>query len=329
MSLHRIILVILNIKLLHHQVLTDLDQNLQKGNVVIKAVKDTFSEHAIVLYDLTKMPPIVKTANDTFCKMLGYDMDDVIGQPWVKFVHPSMYDRTFQIFSARKLSTVIEFNQYYKHKNGGAFSTVDSHTIIFDGHTPVSDLVTIKLARNNINENTEKNNRHNVPNSTYSVKVVTDQPLRLLDREERTQVQAYNENDDKTEHLTPTLSIDNWNSNAYKAGPRVHESLVTHVIQPPSIVTPPHQVITPSSPIGFGIFEPTEDDFLYSLPSPLLAQPSPTHFLNFDDDVGDINKLESNNQQIKVALEPNTTNKLTISDGLSDLDIFEFRSPKE
>ena len=32
------------------------------------------SRKAMVVYDLTKNPPIVLTTNDTFCKMIGYDM---------------------------------------------------------------------------------------------------------------------------------------------------------------------------------------------------------------------------------------------------------------
>jgi hypothetical protein len=39
-----------------------------------RKVRSRVADKAIVIYDLTKMPPIVKTANDTFCKMLGYEL---------------------------------------------------------------------------------------------------------------------------------------------------------------------------------------------------------------------------------------------------------------
>lgn len=118
---------------------------LQKASAAT-AAPPPVNDKAIVIYDLTKLPATVKTANETFCRMLGYDMQEVLGQPWTKFVHPAYHERVKQIFNTRPLSTIIEFDLVYRHRNGGLFSTFDSHTIIFaaDG-TPVSDLVAIKL----------------------------------------------------------------------------------------------------------------------------------------------------------------------------------------
>jgi len=111
---------------------------------------EEISDKAWVIYDLTKLPPTVRTANSTFCKMLGYEMNEVIGQPWKKFVHPDYYERALQILSARRMNNSlhqpIEFEQVYVHKNGGVFLTIDSHTIVILEGQPVSDVVSIRLA---------------------------------------------------------------------------------------------------------------------------------------------------------------------------------------
>src|SRR5262249_38836827 len=71
---------------LHHPLHHVPTGALQKAatSVAQPAVQDK----AVVIYDLTKFPATVKTANETFCRMLGYELHEVLGQPWTKFVHP-------------------------------------------------------------------------------------------------------------------------------------------------------------------------------------------------------------------------------------------------
>lgn len=71
---------------------------------------------------------------------------EVHGMPWHKFIHPDYLERTKSILSQRsQRDSSITFQQVYKHKDGSAFSTVDSHTIFFSNGQPVSDLVFISL----------------------------------------------------------------------------------------------------------------------------------------------------------------------------------------
>lgn len=66
--------------------------------------------------------------------------------PWHKFIHPDYLERTLSILSQRSLrDSSITFEQVYKHKDGGSFATIDSHTIFFSKEQPVSDLVFITL----------------------------------------------------------------------------------------------------------------------------------------------------------------------------------------
>jgi len=103
----------------------------------------------MVLFDLLKTPAIVLTANDTFCEMLGYEINEVIGMPWHKFIHKDYVDSTLEILSKRNVQDPsVSFEQVYKHKDDGIFAAMDTHKIFFKKNgDPVSDLVTIDLTR--------------------------------------------------------------------------------------------------------------------------------------------------------------------------------------
>jgi len=101
---------------------------------------------AMVMFDLTKTPAVVLTANDSFCQILGYQMNEVIGAPWQKFIHPDYLKRTLDILTKTSPNDpTCMFEQMYKHKAGPMFAGCDTHTIFFAAGNPVSDLVSIVL----------------------------------------------------------------------------------------------------------------------------------------------------------------------------------------
>ncbi len=67
------------------------------------------------------------------------------------------------ILSERNLKdSVIQFDQVYKHKDSGIFSTLDTHTIFFANGKPVSDLVFITLP-NSVKMSTSGSSGSNAP----------------------------------------------------------------------------------------------------------------------------------------------------------------------
>jgi len=104
---------------------------------------------AVVIFDLTKSIPAVMNCNETFCHMLGYNQDEVIGSSWHKFVHPLYIERAFEILKphmtprANKLNDGVKFEQVYQTKSGETIRTEDTHTIFFKDGKPETNLVTI------------------------------------------------------------------------------------------------------------------------------------------------------------------------------------------
>jgi PAS domain S-box-containing protein len=49
---------------------------------------------AMVVFDLVKSPAIILTANEQFCRLFGYKMEDVVGMPWKQLIHPDYLERT-------------------------------------------------------------------------------------------------------------------------------------------------------------------------------------------------------------------------------------------
>eukprot|EP01097_Dermamoeba_algensis_P011033 TRINITY_DN839_c0_g1_i1.p1 TRINITY_DN839_c0_g1~~TRINITY_DN839_c0_g1_i1.p1 ORF type:complete len:607 (+),score=108.15 TRINITY_DN839_c0_g1_i1:76-1821(+) len=110
------------------------------------------TEKPMVVFDLTKGPATVMTANDAFCKFLGYTMNEVNGASWQKFVHPEYIEKALNIFGSRKnTSNVIEFDLVYRAKDGTLYHTLDTHTIFSgpDG-SKLSDVVSITLLDNQL-----------------------------------------------------------------------------------------------------------------------------------------------------------------------------------
>jgi len=105
------------------------------------------AEQPMVVYDLSKNTATVLTANQTFCKMIGYELNEVVGMPWTEFIPQEAALHTMNtILQQKNLSSVIQLEQVYKHRTGGLFATRDTHTILFGGDgVPISDVVTLQL----------------------------------------------------------------------------------------------------------------------------------------------------------------------------------------
>ncbi|ELR23061.1 uncharacterized protein ACA1_360970 [Acanthamoeba castellanii str. Neff] len=109
------------------------------------------AEQPMVVYDLSKSTATVLTANTTFCQMIGYELNEVIGMPWTEFIPPEAARRTMNtILQQKTLSSTIQLDQVYRHRTGGLFATYDTHTILFgnDG-LPISDVVTLYFPESN------------------------------------------------------------------------------------------------------------------------------------------------------------------------------------
>jgi len=141
----------------------------------------------MVVFDLVKKTPSILTANQPFCKLFGYKMNEVIGMPWNKFIHPDHIERTMNILSnQQKLNWAIQFVQVYRNKEGHSFVTLDSHTFFIGSNGPRADLVTITplpmedsgvpaVTEGNYWQNLNNNNNSTTPTSTSNT--VKVQPL--------------------------------------------------------------------------------------------------------------------------------------------------------
>jgi PAS domain S-box-containing protein len=113
-----------------------------------KAFSGWLSEKAMVVFDLSKNPAVVLTCNDAFCRLFGYQMENVIGMAWKKFIDQSYFERTMSILlqnngAANRQTSSIQFMQVYKAGNGSTFVALDTHTFLYGTTGPRADLVTI------------------------------------------------------------------------------------------------------------------------------------------------------------------------------------------
>ncbi|PRP81103.1 hypothetical protein PROFUN_01937, partial [Planoprotostelium fungivorum] len=100
----------------------------------------------MVAFDLRRHPAYVLTANDIFCQMMGYTLEEVLGEPWQKFIHPDYIERTMSILrSCDHRNPTVSFEQMWVTRQGHAFATTDSHSIFFSNGLPVSDIVFMTL----------------------------------------------------------------------------------------------------------------------------------------------------------------------------------------
>eukprot|EP01117_Protostelium_nocturnum_P014745 TRINITY_DN5642_c0_g1_i1.p1 TRINITY_DN5642_c0_g1~~TRINITY_DN5642_c0_g1_i1.p1 ORF type:complete len:402 (+),score=84.08 TRINITY_DN5642_c0_g1_i1:382-1587(+) len=102
----------------------------------------------MVVFDLRQNPPIVLTANDIFCEMLGYSLEEVLGKPWHKFIYQPYIEQTYTKFiemNRDSSSSKIVLNQVYVTKGAELFPTIDTHQLFFAGGKPISDLVFVTL----------------------------------------------------------------------------------------------------------------------------------------------------------------------------------------
>jgi len=132
------------------------------------------SEQPMVVYNVTKNTAIVLTANSTFCELLGYELDEVIGLSWTEFIPPYAIAKTMALLRQTSRNPqsrgIITVDQVYKHTGGGIFNSIDTHTILFgkDGH-PISDIVVLSLPTSSTSsEQTDQlHSLSTSPNSKY------------------------------------------------------------------------------------------------------------------------------------------------------------------
>src|SRR5690606_15838149 len=96
-----------------------------------------WSTNPLVVFDLRKSQVTVISANEEFCHLFGYTVEEVMSMSWTNFIHPDYIERTKKILMSAKGSTV-RFNQCYVHKNGDVFLANDIHTLIHDSNGHIS-----------------------------------------------------------------------------------------------------------------------------------------------------------------------------------------------
>jgi PAS domain S-box-containing protein len=52
------------------------------------------NQQPMVIFDLSRTPPVVLTANHKFCQLFGYALEEVIGVPWKQFIHSDYIEYT-------------------------------------------------------------------------------------------------------------------------------------------------------------------------------------------------------------------------------------------
>lgn len=144
-------------QIIKHQNLVD---SLKNSNTLSYSIGDNvkWSTNPLVVLDLRNSFVSVISANEEFCELFGYTIEEVMTMSWTNFIHPNYIDRTKQILLSAKGST-IRFNQCYILKNGDILLANDIHTLIYDsnGHIKI-DIVQILPIKTDIGS---------VPNLTF------------------------------------------------------------------------------------------------------------------------------------------------------------------
>eukprot|EP01105_Mastigella_eilhardi_P008495 TRINITY_DN2058_c0_g1_i1.p1 TRINITY_DN2058_c0_g1~~TRINITY_DN2058_c0_g1_i1.p1 ORF type:complete len:484 (-),score=129.94 TRINITY_DN2058_c0_g1_i1:28-1395(-) len=124
----------------------DQSTNLAKWSKSVLATSEQLLPgQALVIFDLTQTPATVLNATDTFCRHLGYHVDEVLGMPWLKLIHPDFISRTMSSLQCSNVGGPVDMEQLYRHKAGAFFHAVDTHRIFLsiEGQ-PLLDVVSVK-----------------------------------------------------------------------------------------------------------------------------------------------------------------------------------------
>ena len=128
-----------------------------------RALNTNYLDRIMVVYDLTKKPPIIVSATQSFCKLLGYNREDVLNQPWHKFISMDSLENTTR--RLRNNSQPILFMpQLYFRRDRLVLHSHDIHTFFFDSFdNPILDLVVLNplYTSNGSNNPTNLNNFNN------------------------------------------------------------------------------------------------------------------------------------------------------------------------
>ena len=51
----------------------------------------------VVIFDMTTSIPKVFSANDKYCQLFGYTLDEIVGSPWKRFISPNFISEAAEI----------------------------------------------------------------------------------------------------------------------------------------------------------------------------------------------------------------------------------------
>lgn len=181
-TLHRILSEIFNNssllnQIIKHQNIVDSLKNNPLSYPLGENIK--WSTNPLVVFDLRNSFVSVISANEEFCELFGYSVEEVMSMSWTNFIHPSYIERTKQILMSAKGNTV-RFNQCYIKKNGDLFVANDIHTLIYDnnGHINI-DIVQIIPIKTDMGPLTRNVTGHddNIPRINQSEEDLNDYEL--------------------------------------------------------------------------------------------------------------------------------------------------------
>ena len=85
---------------------------------------------------------IIKTVNRATLELLGYDMEELIGEPFEKIAHP---DETGTSGEAGRAGATVKLESVYKRKDGGTVPILYSSSVLHDEEGEPQGIVSIAL----------------------------------------------------------------------------------------------------------------------------------------------------------------------------------------
>ncbi|EGC40042.1 hypothetical protein DICPUDRAFT_147090 [Dictyostelium purpureum] len=128
-------------------------------------------QNIFIVIDLLKNPPMVLNCSKSFSQLIGYSQDEIIGLPWTEITHPNLMEKTMSFFQQQHRNLTdkrtMEIAQVYKCRDGSIFSTIDTHSLVYDSENtkPICDIVNIRLLEGNEPIPTDIINSTSVPTS--------------------------------------------------------------------------------------------------------------------------------------------------------------------
>eukprot|EP01126_Amoeba_proteus_P058293 TRINITY_DN7505_c0_g3_i1.p1 TRINITY_DN7505_c0_g3~~TRINITY_DN7505_c0_g3_i1.p1 ORF type:complete len:294 (+),score=47.10 TRINITY_DN7505_c0_g3_i1:94-975(+) len=98
----------------------------------------------IIIFDVSRDPPVVITANNKFCEIFGYTIQEIRGVSFTNFVHPHYVDYSITKIKQEYLKPSLSFQQVYVTKTGKVMVSQDCHSFFLgDDGVNLIDFVTV------------------------------------------------------------------------------------------------------------------------------------------------------------------------------------------